>query len=199
MPTIGVYGKVAEAKGSFDLLAALSRLAAGGARFNLLAAVGGHQPDYERFLNHVWSDGGLRERSTVLPFLPPWRVPELLASCDVACCLERRFPISFHSSRVPLEIATSGTCLVGSSEVIAPHVGDGAFVQRQTCVEVKDPEDQDELVSALRWSLENRAEARAIGARARSVEQGLQDRYPSESSVADAIGNWLGQRVRAGA
>jgi glycosyltransferase involved in cell wall biosynthesis len=197
VPTVGVYGKVAEAKGSFDLLAVLSRLAAAGARFNLLAAVGGQARDLSRFLDRVWSDNDLRERSVVLPFLPPWRVPELLAACDVACCLERRFPISFHSSRVPIEIATSGTCLVCSSEVVAPHAGDGAFAHGETCIEVKDPVDHDELAHALGWALDNLDEARAIGARARSVERDLQASFPSESSIADAIADWLGERVSA--
>jgi glycosyltransferase involved in cell wall biosynthesis len=195
-PTIGVYGKVGDVKGSFDLLAALSRLAGDGLRFNLLAAVGGHRQDYEPFLERVWSDRGLRERAIVLPFLPPWRIPELLARCDIACCLERRFPITFHTSRVPLEIATAGVCPVCSSEVIEPHAGDGAFAHDQTCVEVKDPEDHDELVRALRWAVENRSHAQAIGARARSTELVLQDRYPSESSVADAVESWLVAHVQ---
>jgi glycosyltransferase involved in cell wall biosynthesis len=189
VPTIGVYGKVDAVKGSFDLLAALRRLASEGVAFNLLAAVGGHHRGYERFLELAWGD--LRDRTTLLPFVPPWRIPELLAGCDIACCLERRFPIGFHSSSVPLEIATAGVCLVCSSEVIRPHAGEGGFVHGESCIEVQDPEDHDELVNALRSALADRAGAREIGLRARSVEREIQDRFTSDSSAADAIERWL--------
>jgi len=193
LPTIGVYGKVDVAKGSFDLLAALSELASEGVEFNFVAAVGGHRESYGRFLDLVSSDRALGRRTTALPFLPPWRVPELLAACDVACCLERRFPISFHSSSLPAEIATCGVCPVCSHEVIAQRAGDR--VHGETCIEVHDPEDHGELTNALRWAITNRSAAREIGRRARSAELEVQGRFSSSSGVAEAIDDWVATAV----
>jgi hypothetical protein len=41
VPTIGVYGKVGEVKGSYDLVEALSVLASKGLRFNVVAIAAG--------------------------------------------------------------------------------------------------------------------------------------------------------------
>ncbi|MBV9311836.1 MAG: glycosyltransferase family 4 protein [Solirubrobacterales bacterium] len=195
LPTIGVYGKVNRAKGSFDLLAALTRLASEEAEFTFLAAIGGDRQSCARFVELVRNDDALRRRTTLLPFLPPWRIPELLAACDMVCCLERRFPISFHNSSIPFEAATCGACLLCSREVIAPHAREGVFVGGETCIEVADPEDHDELTRALRWAIANRSAVREIGRRAHSRELELQERAASDGGVAGAIEGWLASAV----
>jgi glycosyltransferase involved in cell wall biosynthesis len=160
LPTIGVLGKVGAAKGSYDLVAALARVSAGGAGFNLLAMVAGAERD--QFLAAV-DAAGLGPRTWALPLLPHWRVGEYLRACTAVCFLERHFPIAAHTPGVPLEIMASGVCAVLSREIADKQrwpvrSGEHAIV-------VQDPSDTAELTAALLAVVGDEAATRAIAAR----------------------------------
>lgn len=159
--TIGVYGKLGVAKGSYDLLQALARLHRRGLPFNFLVMAGGAERD--RFLAAV-DELGLTEVTWTLPFLPHWRVPEILRACTAVCGLERDFPVEVHRPGLPLELLSCGTCAVLSAEVVRtqprwPELRDRAYV-------VSDPRDIDELTAVLAEVIENPAAAREFGRRA---------------------------------
>ena len=148
-PTIGVYGKVGETKGTYDLLAALSGLALEGVKFNLLWMPAGtpeRLKPFFRCINELRAQHGWIQ---VLPPLPPWKVPGFLARCDLTCVLERRFPVEFHGPRLPREVLASGSALVISREVAAKQSFASNLVHLKNCVLIENPSDTEELKSAL--------------------------------------------------
>jgi glycosyltransferase involved in cell wall biosynthesis len=178
--TFGIYGKLGEQKGSYDLVAALARLSSTGRAFNLLVMAGGHER--ERFLEAVRA-ADLADQTWTLPFLPHWRVPEFLRSLTAACFLERRFPVAIHTPGIPHEILTVGTCLVVSQEIADKQYfrdelrsGDNAYI-------VHDPSDVDELADTLGSIADDPIAAGGVGRAGRDLirpggsDTGLADAY----------------------
>jgi glycosyltransferase involved in cell wall biosynthesis len=186
-PTIGLYGKVGETKGSFDLLTALDDLARAGRAFNFLAMVGGHRRSLQDFVERVRRSPALAERSTLIPFLAPWHVPSFLRRCDLTCFVERGFPIAVHAPRIPEEIMLMGSCLVCSREVAAKQYFAPSLVDGRNHLLLDDPRDTDEFASRLAWALDHPDDIRAIAARGRALVQSLTRELPSRDAHADAI------------
>jgi glycosyltransferase involved in cell wall biosynthesis len=156
--TIGVYGKLGVAKGSYDLLKALSKLRGRGNRFNFLVLAGGTERG--RFLAAV-DEYGLADVTWTLPFVPQWRVPSVLRACTAVCGLERDFPVEVHRPGLPMELLACGTCAILSEEVVRtqprwPELRTGAKV-------VRDPRDTDSLADVLSDVISNPAAAVAFG------------------------------------
>ena len=148
-PTIGIYGKVGEVKGSFDLLGALARLKQEGMDFNFVALTQGR--DFPSFKAAI-REHGLQERTWTLPFIPNWRIPGFIRACTAVCFLERDFPISFHGPGIPKEILACGTCLILSQEIAAKQgpLGEN-FIHGENILLVDDPKEQVELAESLRF------------------------------------------------
>lgn len=160
-PTVGIYGKVGEVKGSFDLVSALGGLKRAGLDFNFVALTQGR--DFGEFKEAV-REHGLSERTWTLPFISHWRVPGFIRACTAVCFLERDFPISFHGPGIPKEILACGTCLILSGEIAAKQrVLRDRFVDGENVLLVDDPQDHSELAARLRLVIEQPERARAIG------------------------------------
>ncbi|MGO9560471.1 MAG: glycosyltransferase [Acidimicrobiales bacterium] len=171
-PVVGVCGKVASAKGSYDLVAALERLAEDGVAFTLLGALGGQEELFSPFLEALVETRHVRSRAVILPFLAPWRMPGLFDACDVVCVLERRFDVPVHRTRVPEEVLRRGRPLLLSGEIAESLPFSAKLEDRLNCLRVEDPSDIDGLASVLRETLTDRGlrEQVARGARALSDE-----------------------------
>lgn len=152
-PVVGVTGKVAESKGSYDLVAALERLATEGVDFTLLGAIGGQEELLTPFLETLVATEHLRHRSLILPFVAPWRVPGLFDACDVVCVLERRFDVPVRRTRVPEEVIRRGRPLVVSREIAASLRFSAMLEDRRNVLLVEDPSDVVSLASVLREAL----------------------------------------------
>lgn len=144
--SIGVYGKTGIAKGTYDLVAALGNLAKDGLRFNFVAMIGEVQAAR---LMPTLKAAGLLHHTYILPFLPSWKVPAFIRTCDTVCFLERDFPVTIHGPIVPREILACGTCLVLSGEIAKKQIDADEFVPGRNFVMVKDPQDHDELTEQL--------------------------------------------------
>jgi glycosyltransferase involved in cell wall biosynthesis len=158
--TVGIYGKIGQYKGSYDLVDALARTAAAGHAFNFLVMAGGKWRAH--FLDVV-RDAGLADRTWTLPFLPHWRVPEFLRSLTAACFLERQFPIAIHTPGIPAEVLTVGACLVVSREIVEKQRVRDRLVHGQNAYVVEDPTDVDELAGVLGRIAEDPAAAQRVG------------------------------------
>jgi glycosyltransferase involved in cell wall biosynthesis len=162
IPTIGIYGKVGERKGSFDLVRSLANLKRKGYDFNFVAMTQGR--DLALFVSELRA-AEMEDRTAILPFLPHWRVPGFMRACTAVCFLERDFPIAFHGPTVPREVLATGTCLLLSGEIAAKQrylrsqLRDG-----ETFLLVEDPKELVELETKLGFVLENPDRARQIGA-----------------------------------
>jgi hypothetical protein len=168
-PRLGIYGKISEPKGTFDLLRALAALRSSGRSFHLLAMAHGWGSLEERFDQAV-RELGLKDRVTRLPFLPHWRVPEFLRACRAVCFLERDFPIAGHTPTVPREVLACGRCLVASAEILRKQPLAGRLAHGYNCIAVEDVRNAEELCRALELALEAGA-AERIGARGRQYAE----------------------------
>jgi glycosyltransferase involved in cell wall biosynthesis len=115
VPTIGIYGKIGEVKGSFDLVQALGRVRREGLAFQLLALTQGSTSTLAEFAVALEKQE-LADVTWLLPFLPHWDVPQFLRTCTTICFLERDFPITIHTPLIPIEVFSCGICLVLSFE-----------------------------------------------------------------------------------
>ncbi|MEM9557156.1 MAG: glycosyltransferase [Acidobacteriota bacterium] len=171
-PTIGIYGKLGEVKGSFDLLEALARLYREGRRFNFVAITSGL--DSARYRRRV-EELGLSEVTWILPFMAHWRIAGFLRACTAVCFLERDFPIKFHGPGIPREVLSCGTCLILSGEILAKQVMRHHMVDGENYLLVDDPKDHDALAAALRRVVDDPDEARAIGTRGYELQRETPD------------------------
>lgn len=191
VPTIGMYGKPGEVKGTYDLIAALGMLRAAGLEFNLLLLSGGWQ---QRQVCAALTESRLEDRTWMLPFLPHWRVPSFIRACTAVCFLERDFPIAIHGPVVAREVLACGTCLVLSGEIHGKQPGRDQLIDGDNLILVPDPKDRDSLAKRLRTIVEDPASAIEIGSRGRMAALESPD-------FEDYIGAWedLVNSVRPGA
>ncbi|MCV6574871.1 MAG: hypothetical protein OIF58_03965, partial [Cohaesibacter sp.] len=103
-PVIGTYGKIAEVKGTYDLLDALDYLAQRGERFAYRGIWSATPDRFKYTLNHLFQKNALKGRVTILSPLAPWQIPSFIRSCAIVAFLENRFPIEFHGPQVPREV-----------------------------------------------------------------------------------------------
>jgi glycosyltransferase involved in cell wall biosynthesis len=173
-PHLGVYGKLGESKGTFALLAAMHRLKQDGLDVGLVALAHG-RPEIERQFRTQVQELGLADRVLQIPFLPHWRVPELLRGCLAVCCLEQDFPIEFHSPIIPIEVMLCGTCLVASTEVIRKLPDWERFPHGWGWIAIDDVNDVAQLSAALAGIGREPHLAVTVGARGRRLACKLQD------------------------
>jgi len=195
--TIGSYGKIGESKGSFDLIAALTRLAERGATFNFLTIAAGSQTTVERYYRSVLHSRALADRTWILPPLAPWRIPSFLRRCQVVCFLERDFPISFHGPVIPREILSSGACLVCSLEIARKKEYGSGLVDRRTAMVIEDPRLSDVLASRLLELLVNPDLAWAIGHQGQLLFRCWEEDLTSIDDVARGFIQDIGSRAAA--
>lgn len=161
IPTFGVYGKVGAAKGTFDLITALGRLAADGRSFQLAAMVG---KDSGSTMRTTLAEAGIADRTLILPFLPNWRVPEFIRACTAVCFLERGFRVAIHGPMIAREVLACGSCLIVSREIADKQWNREQLANGVHLLVVTDPRDTDELTACLRTVLDDPARAKQIGA-----------------------------------
>jgi glycosyltransferase involved in cell wall biosynthesis len=179
LPTIGMYGKPGQLKGTYDLIAALGMLRADGLDFNLLLLNGSAQ---RAEIAAALTGSGLGDRTWQLPFLPHWRVPSFIRACTAVCFLERDFPIPIHGPVIAREVLSCGTCLVLSGEIHRKQSNKQELTDGETIVLVPDPKDRETLAKRLRTVVEDPANAAEIGARGRLARSG----FPAFEIFVDA-------------
>lgn len=160
--TFGIYGKLAEAKGIYDLVAALAALRRSGETYNVLIMSRWRRG--EDRLRAALCEAGLEERAWLLPYLPNWHVPRFVRACDAVCHLERDWPTGKHVSIVPSEVTACGVCLIVSEEARSGPALRSLLVDGVSCAAVEDPRRTPELAARLQDLLERPDQARAIGA-----------------------------------
>jgi glycosyltransferase involved in cell wall biosynthesis len=171
-PYFGIYGKLGHEKGSFALLAAMTRLKRAGLKVGLVA-VAHHEGEIEAEFRATAQQLDLVDCILQVPFLPHWRVPEFLRSCIAVCCLEQGFGIP-HSPIVPIEVLLCGTCLVGSAEVLQTLRRHQRPLDECGCIDIADIGNVEVLSERLAALVENPCLAAMAGARARSFARDLQ-------------------------
>ena len=159
-PTIGMYGKIGETKGTFDLIAGLSRLKSEGHDFELLFMIGTTQGE---LIRRPLEEAKIDTCTQILPMLPNWRVGSFIRACDAVCFLERDFPIAIHGPIIPREVFACGTCLILSGEIAAKQRYNELLEPGENVVIANDPKDHCELASCLRLAVTELEKRNSIG------------------------------------
>jgi glycosyltransferase involved in cell wall biosynthesis len=174
VPALGLYGKLGVYKGSFNLLHAVADLVREG--FPLYLLVMAHGRAEARFRARA-DQLGIAHSLRVLPYLPHWRVPEFIRSCTAVAFLERDFPIDVHGPQIPNEVFACGGCVLLSREAALKHPNAHRVRDRENAVIVDDPKRVFVLADLVRYALEDRDRAAAIGRR--GFEELYADRRPA--------------------
>ena len=162
LPTIGIYGKIGAAKGSYDLVAALGGLKRRGRRFNFLAMCGGDPAEMARFSEAI-VQADIEPETRHLPFLAHWHVPSILRTLTAACFLENRFPIAAHGPGIPQEVLAVGVPLITTVEIARKQSFAPALVHRRNVLLVRDPRDHAELARVLDHVISGSENLAALG------------------------------------
>jgi Glycosyl transferase 4-like domain len=187
--TLGTYGKIGAAKGSFDLLHALELAAGEGADFHLIALLAGNQAQLADYFDYVIGSPVLRSRMHLLPALAPWRIPGFIGKCDAVAFLERDFSIDFHSPCVPREVLAGGAALLTSGEIAANEDGRRGLVSHRNCFVVADPRDHSNLARCLVTMCTDSNLVAAVRYQGRMVSNVWEGCLPTwETAVASLVG-----------
>ncbi len=165
--TVGMYGKIHPAKGSYDLLEAIAILKRKRIFVQLVILGSETNSEMNRFLEKV-RQLELSDRVWVLPFIPHDRVPEFIRATDVICFLERDFNISIHTPTVPLEVFRCGKCLVVSKQIRQSLTNLKNQISGESFLEA-DPKNHQELADAIKWAAQHRKFLKEIGRAGRSL------------------------------
>ncbi|WP_444942325.1 glycosyltransferase family 4 protein [Microbulbifer sp. ZKSA004] len=186
LPTIGIYGKVAKEKGSFDLISALGKLKQQGLEFNFLALCSGKPKVLHEFKMKIL-EAGIQDMTTWLPFVPHWDIPQFIKVCDAVCFLERDFSIPIHRPGVAMEVMLCGGCLVVSNEIADKQSFCDALIDEKNAL-VVDPTDINALSEKLKFVISDTNRAHNIGAAGRLM---LKKLMPDFDQIIVQIGQHL--------
>jgi len=186
--TIGIYGKVGRTKGLGNILRALAKLFdSSKVEVNLICVPCGKPDDLTGFFESAKNYRNGNRNLLVLPPLAPWRVPEFLRRCDIACVLEHDFPIETHSPRLPREILAAGVLLLISHEVAIKQLFFGNLVHLKNCAIVKNPSDIDELLSVLGGLLADPVAIKDIARHGRFLSETIEHFLEPGNSMLNAL------------
>jgi glycosyltransferase involved in cell wall biosynthesis len=183
-PYLGIYGKLGEAKGTFDLLRAVKLLRDRGKSVSLIV-VGHSFAQTEAKFHELLAEFQLNDSIVQLPFLPNWRIADFIRLCQAVCFLERDFPIKFHTPTVPREVLACGKCLIGSAEVLQRQFFSEQLIHEFNCLAVRDVRNSEELASLIHTAMELPEKAEQIGKRGHqySAETELLRSFPRNYEV----------------
>lgn len=182
LPTVGIYGKLGETKGSYDLIAALGKLKKSGVRFNFLALTSSRTESLKELYRKI-VEADIQDYTVWLPFVPHWDVPRFIKLCDAVCFLERDFSIPIHRPGVAMEIMLCGGCLILSHEIAQKQRFEQELIDKKTVLLV-DPKNIDELASQLQYVFDNVERAQKIGLAGREV---LASKLPKFETITASI------------
>lgn len=157
---VGIYGKVGEFKGSFDLLEAISILKKAGYNVKLNARTQGRSLKIfkERIKElDIWDNVNLSS------FTAHHNIPQFIAGCDVVCCLERGFPVDIHGPIIPREVLACGSTLLLSEEIYFKQFYKNKLVDKSNFMLIKDPRNIHDLANQLEYLIMNRDKCNDIG------------------------------------
>jgi glycosyltransferase involved in cell wall biosynthesis len=184
--TVGMYGKIGWAKGTFDLISAMGHLKSSGRRVRLKMMIGAAQA---QMIRGAVADADVADDIEILELVPNWRVPDFIRGCDAVCFLERDFPVAIHGPIVPREILACGACLILSGDIARNQLSRLQLEAGHEVVVVDDPKQTETLASAIADLMDSPGKAARIGAAGNRVSQAIENQ-------PDMPGHW--ERVLTG-
>ena len=196
LPTLGIYGKIGDVKGTYDLISALVQLAKDGYQFNFCAMSTGKAEELIRFYTLISQNASLAKCTSLFSPVYPNLVPRFIKLCDIVCCLERTFPIEIHAPQIVREVLALGSCLVVSKEVASKQPFYNSLADSKNCVMIENPQDHNELLLKLEHLVEDMSATRVIAKHGTYLSHTFENLLTHHNSMATAIED-LGEELSA--
>lgn len=198
-PAIGSYGKIAEVKGTYNLIDALESLASKGTKVAYRALWSATANRFAHAFKYLSQKESLRGRSIVLPPVAPWRVPGFIRSCSAVAFLENRFPITFHAPQVPREVIACASPLILSGEIYEKVYFSSQLVDRINVLKVDDPEDVAQLERRIAELLESSELRQCLIHHSRALSRVLEAKAPARDPIVEIAEGLIGNEYRSAA
>lgn len=166
IPIVTYIGKISIAKGVFELVKALSHIRKKD--FRLLLVANGRKNEMEKLYNLI-KKCRLENRTLILGFVPPWRIPSLIKASTCVVLPEHGFEIKHHSPITIREVMAVGSCLVLSEELYIKR----PFKEATKDVDmiVIDPTNIRESSNKLEFLITHPEQASEIGKRGYEISR----------------------------
>jgi len=183
LPIITYIGKVGVTKGIFELTQALSDIKE---EFILLLVCGGEINN--QILKRDIENKRLENKTIILNFVPPWRVPSIMKISTCIVIPERDFPVLSHTPILPREAMSTGKCTLLSKELYNKRsykdLEDGVHAV------VINPKNVDDFRNKLIKVIKNPSYAQEIGKNARKLAEKYED-FDSYLNITEKLYNDL--------
>ena len=186
-PTLGTYGKIAEVKGTYQLIDALDNLAAAEVPFRFAALWSATTGRFAHCLKYLTARQNLKGRALILPPLPSWSIPAFIRSCDAVAFLENRFPISIHGPQVPREVLACGRPLILSGEIFDKLFFRDQLVAGANVAIVTDPDDREDLAEVVRNVLDDESLRKSLGHHAATLSRVIEVNAHPYDEIVDVL------------
>ncbi len=205
-PVVAILDDARPGSGHDALIEALRRLIDTGTwDFRLLILLSGEPRSLEDALARIRAGDGpvgeaLARRTILMPTVHPSLMPELLAQCDVVCCLDRPTGENTRRSRRVREALAAGAATLCSAEAVAGSGIQRHLVAGRNCAIVPHPSDAAALGDALRRLIKNEQHRRGLQIGARhlsSMIEGSLARWNPLRRLAEAASARAGVSARA--
>ncbi|TCU15962.1 glycosyltransferase [Rhizobium sullae] len=198
-PAVGSYGKIAEVKGTYNLIDALDTLVGRGIKVSYRALWSATPNRFAHAFHYVSQKHNLRGRSILLPPVAPWLVPAFIRSCTAVAFLENRFPISFHTPQVPREVIACATPLILSGEIYEKVYFRSQLVDRINVLRVPDPQNTFELAKGIEDLLGSSELRQCLSHHSRALSRVLEARAPARDPIVEIAEGLVGNERRTAA
>lgn len=168
IPILTFVGKPHKSKGIFHFLRALKKIK--NKRYIALLLIGKSGKYYEEVVDTV-NGYNLNDNVKILDFVPPWRMPKILASSTAVISSEYRFSVNVHASLMPREAMASGTCPVISKDIYKKYLWLDIKVRDGKEVVVVDPANSNSFSKKLTKIIDDPEFAERIGLNARKKSE----------------------------
>jgi len=183
VPIITYIGKVGTTKGIFELTRALSEIKE---EFILLLVCGG-EVNNQRLKQEI-ENRRLKDKTIILNFVPPWKIPSIMKISTCIVIPERDFPVLSHTPILPREAVSAGKCTLLSEELYNKR----SYKDLEEGVHtiVVNPKNIDDFRNKLIKVIKNPSYAQEIGKNARKLAEEYED-FDSYLSITENLYNDL--------
>lgn len=198
-PAIGSYGKIAEVKGTYNLIDAIDSLASKGIKVSYRALWSATPKRFAHAFKYLSERQNMRGRSIVLPPVAPWQVPGFIRSCSAVAFLENRFPITFHTPQVPREVIACGSPLILSGEIYEKVYFGSQLVDRVNVLKIDDPQDIRQLEERIADLIASSELRRCLIHHSKALSRVLEARAPIGDPIVEIAEGLVGNEYRSAA
>lgn len=177
-PVVTYIGKTGAFKGVYELVKGLSNV-----KMDFLLLLVTNPSGIDGLYLEYLVDQMLKEKTVILDFQPPWKIPSIIKASTVVVHLEHDFPIAGHMPILPREVMATGGCPLLSNEIFDKNRYLG--IQEDVHAIKVDPNNISELSDKLSYVIEDSTITHELGTNARELSEQVEDFDSYIKSIED--------------